>query len=870
MLNVLDAKPVRRVGGGRRSVVVRYASRNMRRVIQAESRNVELVFVERCEHDPDVLFFCQPTTLSVQITDAQARVRRVKTYPDYLVLHQQEGFYFVECKPLSELQKSVASSGRFVREGSGWSWPAAEQAAAAFDLGYRVFTSETADRFWVRNVRYFSDFVSAACPDPEWAQAVADRVAAARSIRVSELLADADADPEILWWLLANGRIAADLQRELCFDLDTSWLHASHELMLAARHRPRSTSSHAFRPDLCALRAEPGRVLLWDDKPWTIVNVGADCITLRDDASGALASLPVRDFERLFAEGHLRATDASVAEEIDRQSRALVEGSTPKAVAAANRAFHLVKQADATGKVPEGPSPRALRRYRAWMRYGQERYGSEFLGLLRRRSRRSGARDLDAAQQALLSYIVRTFSKDRKAGRVLRAFDRLVALCDEVGVVPPSRETLRRELKAYKTAKLVRAREGARAAYQLEGPLALGLEGLPTVPDRVFELAHVDHTLLDVELASRTDLTSLVGRPWVTLMIDARSRLPLGMALSFNHPTRVALAEVLFDAVSRFHRVPDGLCVDQGPEFNLDDFEAVLGHLQMRKLERPATKPRFGAVVESMFAITNVQLVHELAGNTKLLRRQARTLSSSHHPTRQAVWTLPLLYEVLEKWLFEVYPGLRHGSLGASPREVFERDHFRSGERTRRYVRADAALRVLLAVIPDGGSTRKVDPVRGIPVDHLRYWHPDFARGDVGGSKVRVKVDPLDCAVAYAWVRGKWVTCSLADGDADLAGRSRKQVSLAIKELRQKHCLGAQARDVNAVELGRFLLEVEAKGELARQMQRDAEARALSSPATPSPARARCQPANRRRPRPPCRVLAHDDRTIASRSFHIV
>ena len=488
------------------------------------------------------------------------------------------------------------------------------------------------------------------------------------------------------------------------------------------------------------------------------------------------------------------------------------------------------------------------------MRDGQDWYGSAFFGLIRRRGRRPGTRALDVAQQVLLSFIVRNFAEDRKAGGVLGAFARLKALCDEVGVVSPSRETLRRELKSLKTAKLVRAREGARAAYQLEGPLAVGLEGLPPVPDRVFEVAHVDHTLLDVELVSRTTLTSLAGRPWVTLMIDARSRLPLGMAVSFNDPSRVALAEVLFDAVSRFHRVPDGLCVDQGAEFNSVDFEAALAHLEMNKLERPATKPRFGAVVESMFGITNTKLVHELAGNTKLLRRQARTLSSSHHPTRHAAWTLSLLYEALEKWLFEVYPRLRHGSLGVSPREVFEQDRFRSGERTPRYVRADAALRVLLAVTPDGGGTRKVDPGRGIIVDHLRYWHPDFARGDVGDSVVRVKVDPLDCAVAYAWVHGNWVTCSLADGGADLVGRSRKQISLAIKELRQKHCLGAQARDVNALELGRFLLEVDAKGELARQMQRDAEARALSSPVPPSPPAAT----------PNLRLVKTDTRPLAS------
>ena len=833
VLDVLDSEPVRRVGGGGRSVVVRYASRKMGRVIQAESRNVELVFLEQCEHDPNVLFFlCQPTRLSVRITDAKKRIRPIRTVPDYLVLHRENGFYFVECKPLSELEKSAASSGRFVRKGSGWSWPAAEEAAAEFGLGFRVFTPDMTDRFWVRNVRYFSDFVDADCPDQEQAREAADRVRAAGSIRVHELLTDTGADPEIVWWLLANGRIDADLQRELCFHLDTSWVHASYELMLSARHR-RSAASNAFRPDLCSLRAEPGRVLLWDDKPWTVVNVGADCITMREGARGTLAPIPVQDFEQLFARGHLRATDVSAAEEIDRQSQALVAGASRKAVAAATRTYQFVAEADRTGKVPRGTSKRALRRYRSWMRDGELRYGSAFLGLLRRRGRRPGTRDLDPAQQALVDYVVRNFSEDRKAGSVLGASNRLVALCDEVDVAPPSRETVRREVKAHDTVNLVRAREGARAGYQLQGPLALGVDGFPRDPDRVFELAHVDHTKLDIELVSQTTSARLVGRPWVTLMIDARSRLPLGLALSFNDPSRVALAEVLFDTVSRFRRLPDCVCVDQGPEFKSIDFEAALGHLEMSKRERPATKPRFGAVIERMFGLTNTEFVHELSGNTKLLPR-VRTLSSSHYPAREAVWTLPLLYEALEKWFFEVYPDLLHGSLGVSPREVFEQDRFRSGKRAVRYVRADPALRVLLAVTPDGG-TRKVDPVRGIYIDRLRYWHPDFARGDVGGSVVLVKVDPLDCAVAYAWVRGRWVTCPLADGGADLDGRSRKQVALAVKELREQHRAGGQARDVNALALGRFLRQVDAKGELARQMLRDAEARAASSPERPPP-----------------------------------
>ena len=205
---------------------------------------------------------------------------------------------------------------------------------------------------------------------------------------------------------------------------------------------------------------------------------------------------------------------------------------------------------------------------------------------------------------------------------------------------------------------------------------------------------------------------------------------------------------------------------------------------RMGKLERPATKPRFGAVIERLFGITNTAFVHELLGNTKLLRR-ARMLSSSHHPSRDAVWTLPLLHEALEKWLFEVYPSLRHGSLGASPREVFEQDRFRSGERANA-VRA----RRCGAPCPAGRNAGAVTRATSI----LSRGHHSRSSSVLASRTSRVATS----AVPLCWSR--WIrstapspthgsvaagwTCSLADGDADLGGRSRKQISLAVKELR--------------------------------------------------------------------------------------
>ena len=55
VLEILQGDPVRRVGGGRGNSALRYASRKMDCVIQAESRTVEGAFFQQCEFDPDVV-----------------------------------------------------------------------------------------------------------------------------------------------------------------------------------------------------------------------------------------------------------------------------------------------------------------------------------------------------------------------------------------------------------------------------------------------------------------------------------------------------------------------------------------------------------------------------------------------------------------------------------------------------------------------------------------------------------------------------------------------------------------------------------------------------------------------------------------------
>ena len=124
-------------------------------------------------------------------------------------------------------------------------------------------------------------------------------------------------------------------------------------------------------------------------------------------------------------------------------------------------------------------------------------------------------------------------------------------------------------------------------------------------------------------------------------------------------------------------------------------------------------------------------------------------------------------------------------------------------------------------------DTRRVDPVRGIVIDYLPYWHDDFQYRDVARTSVPVKIDVADCSVAFARVRGRWVTCGLTAGDADLYGRSWRQIRLAIESLHEQRRRGRAARPMNAELIGGFLLECDDRG-VALQAARDAEARLRS------------------------------------------
>lgn len=97
-------------------------------------------------------------------------------------------------------------------------------------------------------------------------------------------------------------------------------------------------------------------------------------------------------------------------------------------------------------------------------------------------------------------------------------------------------------MKRRSSYKQTLQRKGRRAAYQREIFYWELHRTTPRHGDRPFEIGHIDHTQLDVELVcSRTGRP--LGRPWVTFLIDAYSRRLLAVYLTFDSPSTSLLLD---------------------------------------------------------------------------------------------------------------------------------------------------------------------------------------------------------------------------------------------------------------------------------------------------------------------------------------
>lgn len=759
-------EPARAVQSCHSNVSGRYPSRKMGRTIQFESHRNELAAILELEHDAEVCeYYDQPPPIKLNYPSAKGRQLGVLHTPDFFVI-RADGALWLECKLEEDLLRlQERQPHRYRRDPSGlWRCPPGEEYATEFGFSYLLRSSAEIDWTFQRNVLFLEDYLRAERLEvcPETVTCFQSLTAAQPGISLATLLSFARQHAlavDLLYILIVTDKLYVDLS--------------------------------------AAALAEPERVRVFH------------------------SLVQAEEFTQTLAHAHKSPAQAAG----DERSPAyeLLAAAGPVDLAIANQRYAMLFPAPhsdghhSTVSVPE----RTRRRWRASFRQAEAEVGSGFLGLLPGQRRQGNRRHKLPAETVVLmeQMIIDGYEKCEQPTR-FSVWSKLLRACQERALLAPSYQTFCLAVKRRPLHQQTLKRRGARAAYK-EQEFYHELElCTPRHGDRPFEIAHIDHTELDIELVASGTRRNL-GRPWATFLTDAFSRRVLAAVLSFDPPSYQSCMLAMRECVARFARLPQTLVMDGGREFGSVYFETLLARFEITKKTRPAAQPRFGSVCERLFGTTNMRFIYNLAGNTQMTKGEVREVTAAVDPKNLATWTFAALLERLQQFAYEVYDQIDHPALGQSPREAFAAGLLQSGARTHRVIAETEEFHILTLPSTRKG-TAQVVPGRGVLINYLFYWTDGFRDAGVERTQAPVRFDPADAGLAYAYVRGQWRQC-ISEYHTVFKGRSVREVRLASVELRRRRQQHQRNASVTACRLAEFLNSVEADEAVALQRLRDAE-----------------------------------------------
>ncbi len=825
---VRSSDPARRVAGRRGNVTGFFPSRKMGHTIQYESLTNELSAIYLMEYYEDNLweYWDQPPSFTLRYkTKAGANHGHIHT-PDFFVLRRDSAGW--EEWKLEEELLALAEKmpARYVCGADGkWNCPPGQEYAGQFGLYYRIRSSAEINWALQRNLRFLEDYLRS--PDPrllisgQAKQSVRGIVAAQPGITLDELFSKTGATKDEIYLLIVTLDLYIDLEEtslletdrvRVFLDRDTAFAYSQ----IVELHLPSPADGTS------SFDCVEGMELSWDSRRFSIINLGQSKVSLFDSQNGC-REIPHRVFEELVKCGSVQILNPAPRQSEREKVADLIRQAGPDALKEAVRRHHLIAPylngcPPAESRLPRRTRQRWIQQYRL----AQATHGAGFLGLLPGPRGNTQPKLSEASRNLLSKFIEESYETLKQKGKFV-VYGEYLLECKRLEVQAVSYKTFAAEINRRPKYEQTLKRQGPRAAYAHE-PFYYELN--PTVPrhgDRPFEIAHIDHTELDIELICLDPRRNL-GRPWTTFLTDAFSRRLLAVLLIYDPPSYRSNMMVLRECVRRHQRFPQTIVVDGGKDFHSLYFDALLAAQECVKRSRPGGKSRFGSVIERLFGVSNQQFVHNLQGNTQITKN-VRQVTKAIAPESQAIWTLPLLYERLCEWAYEIYDTSLHGKLDQSPRAAYESGMLAAGDRSHRMILYDESFRLLTLPTTHKG-TAKVIPNKGVKINRRYYWANVFRNADVQNTNVPVRYDPYNAAQAYAFVKGSWTLCHSEHYHA-FQGRTERELMLASSELRKRQSRGASAFQASARRLASFLTSVEAQETLLMQRLRDSEAKKI-------------------------------------------
>ncbi|MEH2382572.1 MAG: DDE-type integrase/transposase/recombinase [Nostoc sp.] len=827
--HVRSSAPSRRVRGAHNNVTGRYPSRKMGLSIQFESHKVELPFIYQLEHDEDVLeYYDQPPSFKLSYQEASGRNLGFYITPDFFVIHTNS-VGWVECKPEDKLnQLAQKSSRRYVLgDDNQWHSPPAEQYAQQFGFFFRLWSNAEINWTLHGNLEFLADYYKSDAFEVTKAtrNTILSMISAQPGITLANLLHHGEGvSTDDIYHLIANEEIYVNLtasplvEAEKCLLFIDQLYEETYNAIILSQST--TNTIHSLGVELI-----PGITVLYSGKSLTITLVGETEVLLQTSEQ-QIVTLSLSTFDELVKQGKITKSTTQKTDEINNQVMDLFKKASFPDLMAANRRYRLIQPyLDGQPIKTNTPQERSLRIWLRAYRQAQQKYGYGYLGILHFENKK-GNRNRKLPQHILNlidKFIIERY-ETKKQKRKQSVYNEFVHFCVETGISElqvPSYKTFIKEIKKRSGYEQTLKREGLRSAYRLE-PFYWELEvTTPRHGDFPFHICHIDHTESDIELrCSKTG--KVLGRAWITLLVDAFSRRILAVYASYDPPSYRSCMMVLRICVKRYGRLPQTIVTDNAKEFYSTYFETLLALFECTLKHRPSSKSRFSSVCERLFGTTNTQFFYNLAGNTQITKK-VRLMTKSVSPKNLSLWTLGWLYLYLCEWAYSIYDTIEHPGLeGQSPREVFSAGIAQYGSRDHRRISYDENFRIL--TLPTTNKSRaKVQPGKGIKVEQKYYWSNTFRDPEIENTSVDVRYDPFNAGIAYAYVRGQWVEC-ISEYYSLFRGRSEKEIQIATTQLKKQKQNHASSYRIRAKQLGEFLASLEVEEILLEQRLRDKQA----------------------------------------------
>ncbi len=766
--------PTRRVESRRVNVSGRVPSIKMGETRQSEAETTEGLGITEYESNPRVLeFYDQVGTFSLECLDRRGHRGRWPTTPDFCVV-EETGVYLDEWKTEAELLNLETTwPARYQRDGAGWRSEPAEQMASRYGFTFRIRTPSSVPDEVRLNGKFLLDYRrdSERVPDAI-ARRLRDAVRAESGLSIGEALGRVGGAQHAgdVYRMIVRGEIWSDLR----------------SCRLSETFRAPLFISEAEAASRLATEAPiefvAGSTVWYDRRTCRVTTVTGTVVHLELPGGGMLP-VPRCELEDLARRGQL-------AEPVGDADDSPIMAASEKTLRIADERFAMIRAFRETGIAAVPVS--TLRSWITKLRRAEAANKSGYLGLVPMTRGRKPGFQLPADAEKVLQHEIEAFYLTDEAPNALALLGRVEKACELAGVDSPSYGTVLRRIADRDRTEVDRARAGYKRAYKSKDEYWYLASDTPRHGERPWDRAHIDHTLLDVVLVDSESGLPL-GRPWVTLLIDAHTRRVLAYWLSFDPPSWRSLMMVVRRCVARWERLPDEIVADGGKEFGSVYFERLCAAHAVAIKRRPG-EPRFGSVLERFFGVLNTRLVHLLAGNTKITKN-VREITAANDPARLAVWTLVKLGELLDEFLFSTYEQLAHPVLGTSPREFYDQRLALTGDRPVRAIPYDETFRMFSLPTTPKGVAMVDGRNRGVKINGRHYRAPELKLPGVRGTHVPVRYDPMDIRHAYAYANGTWIVC-YSQSVKHLAATSMREVSLMAQEAPQRaRNARARARD---------------------------------------------------------------------------